>query len=144
MDSLDLLLETTGEQRADQLSHFDALDSKAGITLGFAGTLIALLPEVGLGFRIVTLALLVGSAASSAAAFWPRKMPTLDVERLRDYLRSEVDFTKLTLHDTYIVMIREASVTLARKTLLLRCAMAFLAAAGATLALALVTGGGHA
>lgn len=39
--SLDVLLEHVQQVRAQQLQHFDALDAKAGILLGFAGALIA-------------------------------------------------------------------------------------------------------
>ena len=52
-------------------------------------------------------------------------------------------FTKLTLYDTYLLMISEGSVTLGRKIQLLKAAMGFLAAAGGTLASALIIGGGH-
>ncbi len=45
MDSLDLLLDTVRQERSAQLSHFDSLDSKAGIVLGFAAALIALSSE---------------------------------------------------------------------------------------------------
>lgn len=143
MDSLDLLVDIAGAQKDDQRAHFDALDAKAGITLGFAGTLIALLPDVSLTMRFATLVLLVAAAAMSAAAFWPRKLPALDANALREYLRAEADFTKLTLYDTYVLMISEGSVTLGRKVRFLKAAMAFLAAAGGTLAIALMIGGGR-
>ena len=93
--------------------------------------------------RFATLVLLVAAAAMSAAAFWPRKIPALDANALREYLRAEADFTKLTLYDTYVLMISEGSVTLERKVRFLKAAMAFLAAAGGTLAIALMIGGGH-
>lgn len=141
VDSLDLLFQTVSRERADQLSHFDALDSKAGILLGFAGTLIALSPDVPFPLQVATLLLLVLSAVCAAGAFWPRRMPTLEAEALRGYLRADVEFTMLTLHDTYVVMIQQGSATLSRKVQLVKAAMALLAVAGATLAVAIAIGG---
>jgi hypothetical protein len=40
--SLDLLIEINQSERDAQLSHFDSLDTKAGLVLGFAGVLIGL------------------------------------------------------------------------------------------------------
>jgi hypothetical protein len=144
MDSLDLLLDTLGVERAHQLTHFDALDAKAGITLGFSGALIALAPDVMWPFRLTTLLLLVASAICSVAAFWPRRLPTLEVGALRAYLRADVDFTKLTLHDTYISMVVEGWTASQTKVRLLRAAMTSLAVAGLTLASGIALGGGHA
>ena len=141
MESLDLLLQTVDRERTDQLSHFDALDSKAGIVLGFAGTLIALGPSLSFPLQVVTLTLLVMSAASAAGAFWPRRMPALEAAAMREYLRADVEFTKLTLHDTYVVMVQQGSATLSRKVQFLKAAIALLAVAASTLAVAIATGG---
>jgi hypothetical protein len=46
--SLDPVLEEVRSERNSQLRHFDALDAKAGIILGFAGALVALSPSGGL------------------------------------------------------------------------------------------------
>ena len=43
--SLDVVREEIRIERAAQLQHFDALDSKAGIVLGFAGAIVALAPS---------------------------------------------------------------------------------------------------
>jgi hypothetical protein len=40
--SLDLLVDEVRVEREAQLRHFDALDQKAGIVLGFAGVLVVL------------------------------------------------------------------------------------------------------
>jgi hypothetical protein len=121
----------------------DALDAKAGITLGFSGALIALAPEVGVPLRLMTLALLVASASFSVAAFWPRRLPALEVGELRAYLRAEAEFTKLTLHDTYLAMVREGWSASQAKVRMLRAAMTSLALAGATLASGIALGGAH-
>jgi hypothetical protein len=143
MESLDLLLQTVSAERTAQLSHFDALDAKAGITLGFAGGLIALSPDLSAVPRGVSLVLLVTAAGCAAASFWPRSLPALEVGSLRRYLRADVEFTKLTLHDTYLAMVQEGWRAAQRKVLLLRLAMATLALAGATLAVGIAFGGGH-
>jgi hypothetical protein len=52
--SLDIVFEELRTERDQQLHHFDALDQKAGIVLGFAGALVALAPggsDVFLSFR---------------------------------------------------------------------------------------------
>ena len=52
--SITLVKEIVRDERSAQLAHFDALDTKAGVILGFAGVLVALSPSgrsiwVGLG-----------------------------------------------------------------------------------------------
>lgn len=105
MNSLNLLLDTVRQERAAQLSHFDALDTKAGIVLGFAAALVALSSDVSRSFRNVGVIVLSLAALLSAATFFPRQLPALDVRELRAYLQAEVNFTKLRLHDTQVDMI---------------------------------------
>src|SRR6266540_1826945 len=45
LKSLEVILEEVRIDRAAQLQHFDALDSKAGIVLGFSGAVAALAPS---------------------------------------------------------------------------------------------------
>src|SRR5437868_4176238 len=115
MDSLDLLLDCVRREREAQLAHFDALDSKAGILLGFAGGLIALSPDLSGWARDVSLPLLGLAALMAAAAFFPRRMPTLDVRHLREYLQADEEFTKLRLHDSEVQMIDQGGSELGRK-----------------------------
>jgi len=70
--SLALLIEISKSERDAQLSHFDSLDTKAGLVLGFAGVLIALggAPGSVLGLGSIILAAL--AAAMAVASFWPR------------------------------------------------------------------------
>lgn len=124
------------------MAHFDALDNKAGITLGFAGALIALCPDVQTPARTAALVCLVAAAALATSAFWPRDLPVLRTRRLRDYLMAEEEFTKLTLHDTYLEMLDQAADVLTLKARLLKSAMTLLAAAGLTLALGIALSGG--
>lgn len=143
MDSLDLLLDTVRTERSAQLSHFDALDSKAGIVLGFAGALIALSSGVNREFRDVGVIVLGLAVLLSAATFFPRKLPALDVLERRAYLQAEVDFTKLKLHDTQIDMILGASAQLTWKARLLKLAVLFLGVGAVILATGITVGGHH-
>lgn len=144
MDSLDLLLNTATAERSAQLAHFDGLDAKAGVVLGFAGALIALSTGVRLGFRTPAVVGLVASALLAAAAFLPRKLPALEMSELRRYLQADEEFTKLTLFDTTLQMISEGSGALGRKARLLKLSTVLLAMSAATLATGVVLGGSHA
>jgi len=143
MDSLDLLLDAVRQERAAQLSHFDALDSKAGIVLGFAAALVALSSDVSRSFRNVGVIVLSLAALLSAATFFPRQLPALDVTELRAYLQAEVSFTKLRLHDTQVDMILGASAELTRKARLLKLAVLFLGVGAVILAAGIIVGGHH-
>lgn len=46
LQSLDELATLAETERMMQIGHFEALDGKAGIVLGFAGALVALAPDV--------------------------------------------------------------------------------------------------
>jgi hypothetical protein len=61
--SLPFLIGLVQQERDKQRAHFDSLDGKAGITLGFAGLLVTLAPGLPLGYTV-----LVVVAASAAAA----------------------------------------------------------------------------
>lgn len=143
MDSLDLLLDTVRQERTAQLSHFDALDSKAGIVLGFAAALIALSSQVSNWFRDASVIDLGLSAIVAATAFFPRKLPVLDVGELRAYLRADVDFTRLRLHDTQLAMIQTGSSELEHKARLLRLSVLLLGAGAVILAAGIIVGGHH-
>lgn len=143
MDSLDLLLDCVRREREAQLTHFDALDTKSGILLGFAGALIALSPHLEGWVRAVSVLTLALAAGLAAGAFFPRKMPTLDVENLRAYLRADEEFTKLRLHDSELATIAEGGGVLKRKALLLKCAVLSLGFGAVTLGIGITIGGHH-
>lgn len=90
------------------MRHFEGLDAKAGILLGFAAALVALaIGERGLLARIGT-GLAVASALAAVWAFFPRLYPVLDLRNLRErYLRAEPAFTKLALMDTSLYGVSE-------------------------------------
>jgi hypothetical protein len=97
LPSLDLIVSRVEDQLEHQLRHFDGLDNKAGIVLGFAGVLVAVTD----GFQALAMAsriAAVGAALLSLLAFLPRKYPVLDTRKLRDrYLRADAGFTQLHL-----------------------------------------------
>lgn len=46
LPSLDVVLAAVEAQRDKQLGHFESLDNKAGVLLGFAGAIAALAKDV--------------------------------------------------------------------------------------------------
>jgi hypothetical protein len=123
MPSLQLILETYERERDRDLSHFDSVDTKAGVVLGFAGVVAAI----------------AFTAILAVAAFWPRKLPALEPSRLRDYVVAEERITRLVLVDTYQVMLNEARVVLGTKSRRLKYAMVLLALAGLASAIGEIT-----
>ena len=139
--SLALLIEISKSERDAQLSHFDSLDTKAGLVLGFAGVLIALggAPGSVLGLGSIILAAL--AAAMAVASFWPRQFPSIDPIRLGDYAVSELAFTQLTVLDTFEIMMLQASRMLEVKSSRLKVALVCLTAGAVMAAVDLITSG---
>lgn len=138
LPSLDLLLELVQREREKQLAHLDALDSKAGIVLGFSGLLITLAPDVPVGFQLVGVTAGTGSIGLALAAFWPRRFPVLEPSALRRYLRADDSFTRLTVHDTFEDFVNEGSDILHAKGHRLGLALASLSLAATAMALGIV------
>lgn len=138
LPSLDLLLELVQAERDKQLGHLDALDSKAGIVLGFAGLLITLSPETATVFRLGGVFAAVVAAGFALASFWPRRFPVLEPSPLRRYLRAEEVLTRLTVLDTLEDFINEGSVLLGDKGKRLRWALIFLGLAAGVFAVGIV------
>ncbi len=128
LPSLDVLLDLNQGERDKQLAHFDALDSKAGIVLGFAGVLIALSGNVN-GWWGLGLAAAVVASGAAVAAFWPRRYPVLLPSAIGEYVAVEEVFTKLTVFDTLENMINETTDLLELKARRLKFALISLAAA---------------
>lgn len=134
--SLDVLLEHVQQVRAQQLQHFDALDAKAGILLGFAGALIALSPRGNPVILDLSRGVAVVSAFFALATFWPRGFPITRVFELRQrYLASDERFTKLVLLDTQVAMARSSSPIIDAKARRLQISMTALGVAAALTAL---------
>lgn len=135
LPSLDVVLSAVGREREKQMGHFEALDSKAGVTLGFSGAIVALATDVESGVAKVGVGLAVLAGVLAMVSFLPRRQPVFDLRHVRDsYLRAEANFTKLHLLDTEIRMVSEASRVITGKAWLLTASLAVLAAAIALLA----------
>jgi hypothetical protein len=127
--SLNPILEEVRSERASQLRHFDALDTKAGIILGFAGALVALAPTGALVVDLGRLAA-VASGIAALSTFWPRGYWSTNLLQLRNlYLTSEPEFTKLNLLDTQIAMSQQLGSVLNGKARRLKWGMVLLAVA---------------
>jgi hypothetical protein len=105
LPSLSVLNEEAGAEIAAQERRADALDSKAGVVLGFAGVLVGLsIDKLDGGWGHVATGV-AGVAALVAAAVVPRSYPTLALRHLRErYLMAEEEFTRRRLLDTRIAM----------------------------------------
>ena len=106
MPSLQFLGDESARELETQDRRADALDSKAGIVLGFAGVLVPLslanlhgnLAHVGTGFAAL-------AALLASVGFLPRDTSALNLRQLRDsYLTAEETFTRLRVLDTRIAM----------------------------------------
>jgi hypothetical protein len=128
-----ILAEVRWEREA-QLRHFDAMDAKAGVVLGFAGALVALASGETLLVQIGRLAAVV-SGLLAVWTFWPRKWPGMDLRTLRNlYLGAERSFTELNVLDTQIEMAERAAISMRRKAGRLKAAMSALSLAAVLVA----------
>jgi hypothetical protein len=73
LPSLDLVLDEARSEREAQLVHFEALDAKAGVVLGFAGALVALAPQRADPLIVMGRLLAVVSGLAALSSFWPRQ-----------------------------------------------------------------------
>ena len=129
MGSLDLILEETRSERQAQLKHFEGLDAKAGILLGFSGAFVALAPTDNAVMAFGRIAAVL-TGLLSLWAFWPRRLGVLNLYVLRQkHLSADPRFTKLSLLDTQVAMIRSTASLLERKAIRLKWAMALQAVA---------------
>lgn len=137
--SIDPILDLARREHEAQQPHFDSLDSKAGILLGFSGALIALAPVgapllVDLGRGVAALA-----AGLALSTFWPRRYQILNLRILRDrYLAAEPAFTLRRILDTHISMFESNLRVLETKSHRLKLAMVALALAASFITLGLV------
>jgi len=128
--SADIIGEEIRRELGFQLQHFEAIDSKAGLILGFSGVLVALSGS-HLGKGVAALWALAACAALCALmATLPRSFASMNVRVLREkYLQSHARFTSRVLIDTHIQMIQEISATIQVKARWLKGAFSFLALA---------------
>jgi hypothetical protein len=124
-----ILLEARSERHA-QLLHFDALDAKAGVVLGFAAALVALSPDRIGTFATMGRVLAVASGLAALSAFWPRRYWLTDLRALRaKYLTAEEAFTNLNILDATVAEAAQVRTVLIWKSRLLKLAMLLLASA---------------
>lgn len=124
LPSLELVASEVAAELTAQERRGDALDSKAGILLGFAGVIVGLAGQ-RLSGPVSDAGIAVGALAAIAAgaAFLPRSFPALDPARLREsYLRADVEFTRLRLLDTQVAMHGYTQRLLGRKAKLVTAA----------------------
>lgn len=127
LPSLRLIATRVDTQLELQIRHFESLDNKAGIMLGFAGVLVAVAGDTG-GFAVVGGIFAVSASLFALWAFLPRDYPVIDTRKLRDrYLRADPEFTDLHLLHTLIAMEERAAQVLRRKALRLSVSIALLA-----------------
>jgi len=123
LSSLDTLVDEVRRVREEQLRHFESLDTKGGVILGFAGALVAFANQLGKTERFAGSALALAAAISALSAFVDRDFPQIQAGAFRDrYLSSEAAFTKLHILDTMVAMSTEAGRLLRRKALRIRFA----------------------
>jgi hypothetical protein len=129
LPSLDLVAHEVRSEREAQIRHADAVDAKAGITLGFAGAVAALTARDIDGPRAPGMVAAVLAALTCLFVLLPRRFPTWELKDLRRYLRADPEFTRLRTVDTGILMVQQLKSVVARKALALRTAVILLAAA---------------
>ncbi len=150
LPSLKLLFDQAASERKALDGHFQGLDGRAGIVLGFAGVLIGLGAtaqpaasstvafQCGLGVAVL-------AAALAAVTFLPQpSSPMLELRHVREHLTASEADTRLTLFDTQIAMVEQTAAVVRRKVLLIGFAVIFLAAAATLMVLGVfVAGSAH-
>jgi hypothetical protein len=121
--SLPVVFEEVRIERQLLLTHFEGLDTKAGVILGFAAALAALAPtDVNWVSNLGRVFAVIGGMGA-LLAFWPRDHAIIDVRGLRGYLTSEPEFTWLRLLDAEIGSVEETIRTVGSKSVRLKVAM---------------------
>jgi hypothetical protein len=138
LPSLALISDIVRDERATQNLHFQALDTKAGVILGFSSALVAL---GGRGDRTLATIGQIVAVLAALIALWSflRSYPVVDLRALREqYLGAEEPFTQLHVLDTEIEMTAQASDLLAHKARRLKWSMLGLVWAAGILAGAMI------
>lgn len=78
LPSLELIADLVLAEREAQLRHVESLDGKAGIVLGFAGTVAALGNTSASPFGAAGTVLAAFAAAAAVWTFAPRAFPVLE------------------------------------------------------------------
>lgn len=128
LPSVGLVLDALQAELDRRRQHFESLDTKSGLILGFSGVLLSLPKDVPFGFLAAGSVLVAAAAVASLLALWPRGFPVLNTTRLADYIAAEIEFTQRRMTDTVEQMLVDASHLLRRKALALKVAFVLLSA----------------
>ena len=126
LPSYDLIARRVDAEHDAHIRHADALDSKGGIVLGFAGAVAAISSSHVTAARVPGLVLAILAAMGALAAIVPRRFPTWELTDLRKYLRADPELTQLVVLDTTILMIQQLKSTLEWKSKTLKFAVVVL------------------
>ena len=132
LPSLDLVLDVVRASREERRGHFDALDTKAGVVLGFAGVLVTLSPSIHGASRHVGASLAGCSAMLALVAAWPRSFDLL--QHFRAYVAERPEASKLVLVDVLDFMEGRTDKIIKLKGWFLRFSLLLMAAAVAVMA----------
>src|SRR5438105_15765550 len=106
----DRLAETVRHERDAQLGHFESLDTKAGVLIGFAGVVVLLASRIHGIPADIGKAFGGASALLALRAFIPRKYPILDPLQVRKIFSSmRLEDATVRVVDTEIEVVYEAS-----------------------------------
>lgn len=139
LPSLERIAAEVRLEREAHVRHLDAVDTKAGIILGFSGAVAAIGSRNASLAGAPGLALAIGAGLVALSALLPQRFPTWDLPELRAYLGAEIEFTERRMLDTAIDMVEELKLCLEQKVQRLRIGVwllgvAVLAEAAGTLA----------
>jgi hypothetical protein len=125
---IDIVNDEVRAERVALLAHFDAVDTKAGVVLGFAGAITALSSRpIGIASATSLVAATV-SGLSALMSFWPRRYWRTDLEALRaKFISADPAFARISLLDSQIVMAGHSYDALRWKVGFLKVAMLALA-----------------
>jgi hypothetical protein len=134
VQSLELISATVRAEREAHSRHADALDTKAGVVLGFSGAVAAVASGQGTSGTIPGIVAAVAASLLALLVILPRSFLAWDLGDLRRYLGADPSLTALRMLDTDIVMVQRVKHSTERRSALLRVAVLSLAAAVALIA----------
>lgn len=124
--SVGVLLAAVERLLEQQRSHFESLDTKAGVAVGFAGVITAIGRDAGPLPAKVGVGLAVVAAILAMLSFRPRHHPIFDPLPLRQYLGADEGLTQLKLLDSEIEMAQRVPRLIKNKARLLQASLAVL------------------